>query len=348
MSMKKLAKGESIPWLIHEMLRDRESVTSGDVAREAGVTRQAAHYHLKRMAESGELESIGSGRGSHYINRTLWWARLETSGLEEDVIWKQVTEETPALMAMNQDARSVANYAFTEMLNNAIDHSGSSIVDVAVARPNHLFSFKIEDEGVGAFERVRKTKGLEDHVAAIQEISKGKLTTAPKGHSGQGIFFTSKAVDVFSLIANGLKWTVDNVRYDEAIGSSKRRIGTSVHLEIDPDTQRSMREVFDEYTDPETFAFSKSRATVRLFEYEVPFVSRSEAKRLARNLDQFEVVEVDFHNVADVGQGFADELFRVWQSAHPSTQLQPINMNPGVRAMIERALRDMPSDRRNE
>lgn len=334
---KQPAKRGSIPWLIRELLRGRESLTSGDVAREAGVTRQAAHYHLKRMVEAGELESVGAGRGSRYINRTLWWARLETSGLEEDVVWRRVTEETPTLMVMSPNARSVANYAFTEMLNNAIDHSASPVVDVSVSRPDHLFSFRIEDEGIGAFERVRKTKDLEDHVAAIQEISKGKLTTAPEGHSGQGIFFTSKAVGFFELAANGLQWTVDNLREDEAIGPSRRRIGTSVHLQIDPDSKRSMREVFDQYTDPDTFAFFKSKTTVRLFGYDVPFVSRSEAKRLARNLDQFEEVDVDFQGINEIGQGFADELFRVWQSAHPLIRLRPINMNPTVRLMVKRA-----------
>ena len=322
------------------MLRDRDSLTSGDVAIEAGVTRQAAHYHLKRMVEAGELESVGAGRGSHYIDRTLWWARLETSGLEEDVVWKRVTEEAATLKVMSPNARNVANYAFTEMLNNAIDHSASPVVDISVSRPDHLFSFRIEDEGIGAFERVRKTIKLEDHLAAIQEISKGKLTTAPERHSGQGIFFTSKAVDLFELAANGLQWTVDGIRDDEAIGPSRRRIGTSVHLQIDPGTTRSMREVFDRYTDPDTSAFSKSRTAVRLFEYDVPFVSRSEAKRLARNLDQFEEVDVDFQDVNEIGQGFADELFRVWQSAHPSTHLRPINMNPTVRLMVERTTQD--------
>lgn len=333
-----LAKRESVPWLIHELLRGQDSLSSTDVARAAGVTRQAAHYHLRRMVDSGELATVGAGRSRRYVNLTLWSGRFETEGLEEDVVWTRVRDETPSLASFSANAQSVANYAFTEMLNNAIDHSGSPTVDVAVTRPSNRFVFKIEDDGIGAFERVRRTKELEDHVAAIQEISKGKLTTAPKEHSGQGIFFTSKAVDLFAISANGFRWTIDNVRDDEALGTSRRLVGTLVRFEIDPALERSMREVFDRFTDEENFAFSKSRTTVRLFNYDVPFVSRSEAKRLARNLDQFESVDVDFQGVDEIGQGFADELFRVWQSAHPSTRLRPTNMNLAVRLMVERAL----------
>lgn len=81
-------------------------------------------------------------------------------------------------------------------------------------------------------------------------------------------------------------------------------------------------------------------STVKLLEHDGPFVSRSEAKRLARNLDRFREVVVDFHGVDQVGQGFADELFRVWQRDHPETRLIPVNMGPAVRAIVERAIRE--------
>lgn len=92
--------------------------------------------------------------------------------------------------------------------------------------------------------------------------------------------------------------------------------------------------------DEQTLAFDKSRTTVRLFEFDVPFVSRSEAKRLARNLERFREVVVDFRGVEEVGQGFADELFRVWAGDHPETKLVPVNMNRPVTLMVQRALAD--------
>jgi hypothetical protein len=74
-----------------------------------------------------------------------------------------------------------------------------------------------------------------------------------------------------------------------------------------------------------------------LFEYGVSFVSRSEAKRLTRNLDQFREVVVDFRGVEQIGQGFADEILRVWQTKHPDVRLVPVNMEESVRLLVERA-----------
>jgi len=179
---------------------------------------------------------------------------------------------------------------------------------------------------------------VEDHLAALQEISKGKMTTDPERHTGQGIFFTSKAVESFSLSSNGWTWRVDNKRSDHALGESTTGNGTVVRFEIDPATARRLTDVFDEYTNAETLAFDRSRTVVRLFDLDVPFVSRSEAKRLARNLERFREVVVDFRGVEAVGQGFADELFRVWAREHPGTRLAPVNMNRAVGLVVGGAL----------
>lgn len=338
-----LAGGGTIPWLVHDLLDQQAEVSIGDVLERSGLTRQAIQYHLKKMVESGELEPIGAGRGRRYRRPLLFEARLEVKGLQEDQVWKQVRASVPDLERLNRYADRIANYAFTEMLNNAIDHSGSENVRVTVGPRGERFAFVIADQGVGAFEHVRRQADLEDHPAAIQEISKGKMTTDPKHHTGQGIFFTSKAVDLFSIASNGWRWFVDNTRTDQTIGESEIKRGTVVGFEVDPNTERNLTAIFDEYTDDETLAFDKSRTAVRLFEFDVTFVSRSEAKRLARNLERFREVIVDFRGVEEVGQGFADELFRVWAGDYPETDLVPVNMNRAVKLIVDRALADAES-----
>ena len=339
-----LAQGETIPWLVHDLLDLQPELSIGDVLERSGLTRQAIQYHLKKMVESGELEPIGAGRGRRYRRPLLFESTLETRGLQEDQVWKQIRANVRDLERLNPNADQIANFAFTEMLNNAIDHSASETVRVTLRERGRRFSFLIADQGVGAFERVRRQADLEDHVAAIQEISKGKMTTDPKRHTGQRIFFTSKAVEVFSLASNGWRWLVDNARDDQTIGESHVRKGTVVGIEIDSDTDRNLVSIFDEYTDEETLAFDKSRTTVRLFEFDVPFVARSEAKRLARNLERFREVVVDFKGVEEVGQGFADELFRVWAGDHPVTKLVPVNMNLAVSLIVQRALVEADSN----
>lgn len=335
--MNELARGQSVPWLIHELLDEKSEVSSGEVAKAAGVTRQAAHYHLRHLVSMGELEPVGAGRSSRYRRLSIWHRQFDLPDLEEHLVWRQLLAEAEPVSDIPDPAAATAHFAFTEMLNNAIDHSRSETVSASVSPSSDGLLFSISDRGIGAFEHVRRTKDLEDHVAAIQEISKGKLTTDPQRHTGQGIFFTSKAVDLFSLASNGWKWTVDNKRNDTAIARCLSHEGTRVHFVIDPESERTLQSVFDQYTDKESFAFDRSRTVVRLFELDASFVSRSEAKRLTRNLDQFAEVVVDFRNIVEVGQGFADDVFRVWQLEHPNTRLVPENMNEAVRLLVEQA-----------
>jgi len=67
-------------------------------------------------------------------------------------------------------------------------------------------------------------------------------------------------------------------------------------------------------------------------------VSRSEAKRLLAGLEGLREAELDFRGVESVGQGFVDDLFRVWTRNHPDTELVPTEMNEAVRFMVERGL----------
>jgi anti-sigma regulatory factor (Ser/Thr protein kinase) len=264
--------------------------------------------------------------------------RLEIplNGLEEDVIWQQLQVQAP-ISSANQEVGKIARYAFTELLNNAIDHSGGTRVLISWRPGSETIKATIEDDGVGAFERIRSTFGLPDHLAALQQLSKGKLTTQADRHSGEGIFFTSKAVDLFELSANHLRWIIDNRRDDFALGETERALGTEVSFEIDAQTTRRLEDVFAEFSDDE-FRFSRSQGIVRLFEHGSEFVSRSEAKRLLAGLEKFADVDIDFTGVETVGQGFADEVFRVWANAHPEVRLRPTNMNPPVALMVNRAV----------
>jgi hypothetical protein len=49
------------------------------------------------------------------------------------------------------------------------------------------------------------------------------------------------------------------------------------------------------------------------------------------------IIELDFRNVESVGQGFADEVFRVFANNHPEIDLRPVNAIPAVNAVIRHA-----------
>lgn len=330
------SKRKDLPELIRLLAADGISVSAGQVARAAGVTRQAAHYHLARMVGDGELERIGAGRGTRYRRTADLDLRLPLAGLEEHRVWGQVEDSVPEFGRARTDVRSILAYSFTEMLNNAIDHSGGVEARVIVrARPDR-FWFEVHDDGVGVFRHVRERLGLEDELEAIQQLSKGRETTAPERHSGEGIFFTSRVVDRFELDANGLRWIVDTERGDQAVGDAPEHDGTRVRCEIDPTTERTLDGVFSRFIDEGSFEFSRTVVPLRLFQQGDRFVSRSEAKRLGSRLERFREAVIDFEGVTQVGQGFVDELFRVWAADHPETRLTPINMSPVVERFVRR------------
>ncbi len=89
----------------------------------------------------------------------------------------------------------------------------------------------------------------------------------------------------------------------------------------------------------------KPRGTVvRLEAFGPKLMSRSQAKRIVRNLEESQDVVLDFKGVDLVGQGFADEVFRVWAHAHPDRNLIPIEMKGPVEFMVERAIRRAEED----
>jgi hypothetical protein len=328
-------KVEDIPNLIRLLVADTGAVSAGDVARAANVTRQAAHYHLSRMVQTGELVRTGAGRGTRYVRNADLDRRYPIEGLEEDQVWREVIAALPAIDGAEPNVRSILTYAFTEMLNNAIDHSQGDDARV-MAWTRGLFTFEVHDDGVGVYRHLRERLGLEDDIAALQQLAKGRETTAPERHTGEGIFFTARAVDRFELDANGLRWTVDAAREDHAFGDAPDHPGTRVRWEVDPATSRTLEEVFAPFVDPDSLRFERTVVPLRLFETEGRFISRAEAKRLGRRLERFREAVVDFSGIDEVGQGFVDELFRVWARDHPETRLVPINMSPVVERVVRR------------
>ncbi|MCP4899445.1 MAG: DUF4325 domain-containing protein [bacterium] len=324
---------------IDHLFDDGSTLQAGEVARVIGVTRQTAHRHLRRLVLEGRLISEGAGRSTRYRRANPTQERTYlTAGLEEDKVWTDMSGSDSIIASLPTRSRSILQYVLTELVNNAIDHSDSSTVSVRITQVDDALELEVSDEGVGIFEHLQEKLGLGSHLEALQELSKGKTTTMPSRHTGEGIFFTSKAVDRFEIESGTLRWIVDNRVADMAVGALDPPIhGTVVRVEDDPSDARDLAQVFAEYT--QDYEFSKTRTVVRLFTIGVEFVSRSQAKRIVRGLERFREVVLDFAGVELVGQGFADEVFRVWASHHPEVTLIPTDMCEPVAFMVERAIR---------
>jgi len=269
--------------------------------------------------------------------------RLQIRGLQEDEVLSKIRQAAPFLDRLPTQSSQIFAYAFTEMLNNAIEHSQSPTVEVAVWKDDGNVRFQVNDFGVGVFRSVMRQRGLASELEAIQDLLKGKTTTAPRAHSGEGIFFTSKLADEFLLESYDYRLRVDNTIDDvfiERLGRRKR--GTRVVFRIAARTRRSLEDVFRRFTIEATEpAFDRSEVKVRLFA-EGQYISRSQARRLLAGLEKFREIVLDFEGVPTIGQAFADEIFRVFQHRHPHIAIRGTNMNEIVKFMVERTLHPSP------
>jgi len=315
----------------------RGAVANRDVVRALGVSPATAHRLLQALAERGVLQLFGKGPASRYCLRRIR-RRFRRDGLEEDRAWSGVAEAIARVRRIPPEESRSLRYAATEVINNAVEHSRGSSVTVAVDFAAGSTVTRVQDDGVGVFRRVCEDFGFPTPEEAIVQLEKGKLTSDPTQHSGEGLFFSSKAVARFRLESQGIAWIVDNVVVDSAVAGSVVNRGTRVVLDVVRGRTPRLEDVFRAYTDAETLRFTKTRTTVKLGVLSSALISRSEAKRLVSGLTKFKHVTLDFSGVEIVGQGFCDEVFRVFARAHPQVILEPVGTNTAVGFMVARAL----------
>ncbi|RTL42185.1 MAG: DUF4325 domain-containing protein [Burkholderiales bacterium] len=307
------------------------------LAASLGVTRQAATARLNKLLESGLLTRVGQGAGviyglgvTHQVQQSF-----PAIGLSEDRVWQSLLR--PVLADLPANVRDIWQYGMTAMINNAIDHSGGREVRVGLRRTALAAEGYVMDDGEGIFVRIQRALDLFDPREAILELAKGKFTTDPDHHSGEGIFFASKVFDNFQILSGALRFRQDAGDAGLMTDGGDEVHGTIIRMALAHDSRRSMRSVFDAFALPDEFTFARTVVPVRLAQHEGErLVSRSQAKRLTRRFERFQSVVLDFAGVEEIGQGFADEVFRVFQRAHPQTQLSSTGMSDAVAAMVKR------------
>ena len=256
-------------------------------------------------------------------------------GLEENVVWRD--HVGPALAHLPDNVRTICHYGVTEIVNNAMDHSGGTTVWVWITQTARRIMIQVGDDGVGIFRRMAESSVIADPEQAVLELAKGGFTTMPERHTGEGIFFCSHAFDDVWILSEGFSFTTSagqepQIKPTQPTADWK----TLVQLDITIDSSRDLAEVFDRFAgsgDPP--GFRRTSVPLRLAQTNGDaLIARSQAKRLLSRLDQFERVELDFEGVAMIGQAFADQVFRVFVLAHPDVEVTVRNASPQIEQMI--------------
>lgn len=328
-------RSEDIRNFILKGVREHPQDIARVTSEQFGITRQAVGYHLMALVQEGSLNASGRTRARQYELALLAEHRYDfplTDALKEDLVWRAHVK--PHLQDLPKNVSDICDHGLTEMLNNALDHSGGKKVILLIRRTAIDTELLVIDDGVGIFHKIAQAKGLAEEQHAVLELAKGKLTTDPQRHSGEGVFFTSRMFDRYTIVSGELVFGHHDAEMDWVMDRQSDHLdGTCVRMEIASDSSRTVQEVFDQFADES--GLIKTHVPVRLLELrEESLISRSQAKRLLSRFESFRELLLDFRGVEMIGQAFSDEIFRVFVRQHPEIRLRRTNTGEQVEAMI--------------
>ncbi len=335
---------------IHTSLdKEPAGLRSSDIAKQVGVSRVTILSQLKKLEKQGLIIRFDNGPKTWYIltkhqdalfqKGLSFWKIYKNTKLEEHIVLEELQNYLLKKIKLSDQAKSIFGYAFSEMMNNAIEHSRSKRIKVECSVQKKDIICVIEDYGIGAFNNVKTKKRLPNETEAAREILKGKVTTDTTAHTGQGIFFTSRATDRFMIESHSHAIVVENENGNNVrIVELKKKIrGTAVTFFIKINTKLHLTSVFSKYAEADIDGFNTTEIHVNLYANGDHLVSRSQARRIVVGLDKFSKIIFDFSGIAHIGQGFADEIFRVFAKKYSTIEIKPIHMKKEVSFMVRRA-----------
>jgi len=333
----------TIRLFIYNNLKKHPSDIVALVAKTFDISRQRAHAHMAKEVKNGKITKIGRTSGVRYslVDNNYKSFNLDiTPTLDESWVWYKHIK--PIVVGLPANIVASCNYGFTEILNNVKDHSEGTFTHIKVRKTKRHIDITIVDNGVGIFNKIQNALHIESVNEAILHLSKGKFTTDPDNHTGEGIFFTSRIFDIFSIYSDDLYYSF--VKREWLLSSEKQHDidptikGTLINMKLSLFSSVTPKKIMDEYTD-KNLGFNKTIIAVSLSaDPGDPHVSRSQAKRLLVGLEKFKNIVLDFKGVESVGPAFIDQIFRVFKNENPHKFIKFINTNKEVKDMIVRTI----------
>lgn len=316
-------------YILEKIDQNTESL-SKYISEELGISQNTVYTYLKQLEKEEIITNPKRGKYELKTKRFEYEFSRNDGALEHDTyVYDKYLY--PLIDHLPDNVVQIWNYGISEMVNNVIDHSEADNLYVQIEQ-NYLFTrVMLVDNGIGIFKKIKTHFSLANLDEAVCELFKGKLTTDAENHSGEGIFFTSKMMDLFFIVSDGKIFTTTKYENDHVFALPETMGGTIVFMSLSNFSNKKAAEIFDNYADVGG-AFYKTKIPLKNIFDKAP-ISRSQAKRICNRLDEFKEVIVDFDGTEWMGQGFAHQLFIVYAKAHPEITIKPVNMNDAVKNM---------------
>lgn len=306
------------------------------------ISKSSVYNYVKQMEADGLIEK----KGGAYVLRTSFYHYLfkNDGTLGEDRVYREFISQH---IQFKKNVNSIWNYAFTEMMNNAIEHSEAENISVGIFQDCLETRILIKDDGIGIFKNIQRfMKESKNEIITLGEcvslLFAGRFTTANQYHTGEGIFFTSHVMDEFIIYSDDNFFTRNNFTSSQIEDENLHSFmdmdkGTMVRMTLNNNTKKVLSEVFNTFA-PVDEGFVKTNIPIaHMFSGGNP-ISRSEARRLLESISVFTDINLDFAGVEEIGQGFAHELFVLGKQKYPHINLKTANTCKAVDDMIKRVI----------
>ena len=168
--------GESVRRFIVEQVEKYPGSIAKVTAEHFNITRQAVNKHLQKLTAEGCLTETG-----HTRNRSYKLAALSTwqhtyqivPGLAEDVVW--TNDVSQALGQLPDNVKNIWHHGFTEMCNNAIDHSEGKSIMVTVTKTATSANMMVSDDGVGIFRKIGSSRDRVGNFCSFFDQIRGSI-----------------------------------------------------------------------------------------------------------------------------------------------------------------------------
>jgi DNA-binding Lrp family transcriptional regulator len=143
--------------LILRKMEENGEVRSSEIVEETGYSRAYINRFFRDLREEGVLTLIGKANRARYIpasEKLITMERasiksvrriLKNTGIEEDKVFSEIRRKTGIIKGLDDNVSRILEYGFTEMLNNAIEHSGSERIKIEMHRKSRNVTFEVRD-----------------------------------------------------------------------------------------------------------------------------------------------------------------------------------------------------------
>ena len=336
-------KKKAIQLYILEKISQGTPAIARHVSDSLEIDQSTIFRYLKELEKEEVIEK--SKRGQYRLKSDKWIYELSRNhgDLNSD-LYAYDAFMKPHIEHLSANIKSIWQYSLSEMVNNIMDHSEAEHARLTIIQNFLRTTVILQDDGIGIFNKICSYFHFSSADEAITELFKGKLTTDQKNHSGEGIFFSSRMLDEFFILSSERIFSCNPYNEEQILLLADKNLkGTCVIMALANNSTKQPKDIIDQYADVEG-GFTRTLLPLKCL-FDSPPVSRSQAKRLCYRLEKFEEVTLDFQGINWMGQGFAHQLFVVFQNEHPDIVLKPVNLDENAEKMLQHVLAENNQDR---